>query len=172
MKPSDVSTRVGISAVTVRSWSNQFARFMSPTGAGGDGRHRDFSDADVRVMNYIKSEKARGQSGDEIAASLETLQSNSALDDLPMPDESHHSDVAMLPVAAAEEARKLLLAQIATLENRVNNLERQLSSEQAGRRADCEKLLREMGDMQSDLSEAKTLLKLYRKRGRIDGDDE
>lgn len=172
MKPSDVSTRVGISAVTVRSWSNQFARFMSPTGAGGDGRHRDFADSDIRVLNYIKTEKARGQSGEEIVASLEALQANGALDDLPMPDESHHSDVAMLPVAAAEEARKLLLAQIAMLESRASGLERQLSAEQAGRRADNEKLLREMGGLQSDLSEAKTLLKLYRKRGRIDGDED
>lgn len=171
MKPSDVSTRVGISAVTVRSWSNQFAPFMSPTGAGGDGRHRDFSDVDVRVMFYIKTEKARGQTGEEIAQSLTLLQENGGLEDLPMPDERHLSDVPMLPVAAAEEARKLLLAQIATLENRVGSLERQLSVEQAGRRADTERLLREMTGMQSDLTEARTLLRLYRKRGQIEGDE-
>lgn len=171
MKPSDVSTRVGISSVTVRSWSNQFARFMSPTGAGGDGRHRDFSDVDVRVMYYIKTEKARGQTGDEIAQSLASLQANGALEDLPMPDDRHLSDVPMLPVAAAEEARKLLLAQIATLENRVGSLERQIAAEQAGRRTDNERLLREMNTMQSDLTEARTLLRLYRKRGAIEGDD-
>lgn len=172
MKPSDVSTRVGISAVTVRSWSNQFARFMSPTGAGGDGRHRDFSEVDVRVMHYIKSEKARGQTAEEITQSLLVLQANGGLDDLPLPDESYHSDVAMLPVAAAEEARKLLLAQIATLENRAGGLERQLAIEQDGRRADNERLLREIMSLQSDLAEARTLLKLYRKRNRIEGDDE
>jgi DNA-binding transcriptional MerR regulator len=172
MKPSDVSSRVGISAVTVRTWSNQFARFMSPTGAGGDGRHRDFSEVDIRVMQYIKTEKARGQSGEEITQSLHLLQDNGGLDDLPLPDENHHSDVPMLPVAAAEEARKLLLAQIATLENRAGALERQLMAEQAGRRNDTERMLREMGTLQSDLAEAKTLLKLYRKRNRIEGDDD
>lgn len=171
MKPSDVSSRIGISAVTVRGWSNQFARFMSPTGAGGDGRHRDFSDVDVRVLQYVKTEKARGQSADEISESLALFQANGALEDLPLPHENPHSDVPMLPVAAAEESRKLLLAQIVTLENRSGALERQLSEEQRDRRIDHERLLREIGSLQSDLAEAKTLLKLYRKRNRIEGDE-
>ncbi len=76
----------------------------------------------------------------------------------------------MIPAAAAESAldaeRRALLREVAFLNEHIDKLEHQLVDE----RTDKEKLLRELGDMHGQLSEARTELKLYRS-GRLKPDN-
>jgi DNA-binding transcriptional MerR regulator len=158
MKPSDVATIINVSPVTVRAWSTEFAQWMSPTGAGGDGRHRDFTDTDIKVLFYIKTQKASGRNPDEIAAALTSMQGAGEFNNLPLPNENYHAEMPVLPAAVVDETRRALMRENAMLQERINQLESKLEAQQADR----ERLLRELGDIRADLKVAETLLDLYK----------
>lgn len=171
MKPSEVSAQINIAPTTVRLWSNQFGQFLSASGAGGGGRMRDFTDHDLRVLALVKSMKSQGQTADEIHIALTRMQANGwiALPPLP-PAPVNVASVPMMPTAAADAAldteRRALLREIASLENRVDDLARQLADEQAARRSDLRELMQQVADLRAQLAEAQALNRLY-EAGRL-----
>jgi DNA-binding transcriptional MerR regulator len=74
MKANAVVTALGIADSTVRKYAEQYAEFLSPTGTGGAGRHRDYTDHDVRVLKLIVDMKAGKTSPDDIDVTLRSLQ--------------------------------------------------------------------------------------------------
>lgn len=67
---SDVQALFGISSETVRSWTEEFAEYLSPTATPGTGKHRVFTDEDLRVFAYISSARSAGMDTIEIHVGL------------------------------------------------------------------------------------------------------
>lgn len=159
MKPSDVSSMIGVSSVTIRKWSNEFASYLSPTGAGGDGRHRDFTETDVRVLKVIKELRDGGRTRRDIETALETAIAQGTINDVPLPDGSlRTAKVPMIPTAAADAALNMsnssLLREIAFLEARIQEMKDEraaIEAQMKEERFEREKLLREIGQSRSDL---------------------
>ncbi|MCR6483990.1 MerR family transcriptional regulator [Amycolatopsis sp. OK19-0408] len=63
--PGKVAELLGVSPVTLRSWS---ARYGIGPSAGGAGRHRRYSDADVRRLQHMQRLVSRGMPVREAAA--------------------------------------------------------------------------------------------------------
>src|SRR5215207_369302 len=76
MKPTELARWLGISPATIRLWAGgEFARYLSPTGAGGDGRWRVFSEQDARIMALVNTMKQQGIQRAELHAELQRLES-------------------------------------------------------------------------------------------------
>jgi DNA-binding transcriptional MerR regulator len=170
MKPSEVARILEIAPTTVRAWSTEFSDMLSAGGAGGDGRFRDFTDDDLRILYFIQQEKRSSVPAAEIHESLRQMQARDFVGLPYVPERPSVARVPMIPAAAAESAldaeRRALLREVAFLNEHIDKLEQQLVAE----RADKEKLLRELGDMHGQLSEARTELKLFRS-GRLKPDN-
>ncbi len=59
-----------VTAETIRSWTEEFSDYLSPTANPGKGRHRIFSDEDMQVFAYIQERKKQGAVFDQIHAEL------------------------------------------------------------------------------------------------------
>ncbi len=59
-----------ITAETVRTWSQEFAEFLSPTANPGKGRNRIFTEKDMQVFSLVSELKARGLTYEDIHAAL------------------------------------------------------------------------------------------------------
>jgi DNA-binding transcriptional MerR regulator len=170
MRPSEAANLLKIPASTIRTWTLQYQEFLSPTGGGGTGRWRSFNDIDLRILHHIDSLKRSGATGEEVVQALRHLQSMDWQDLPPLPDAPQTANFPVVPAAAAHAAldseRRSLLREIVTLQQNVENLASQLAEEQAARRADNERLLRELTEKERRLAETETLLKLY-ESGRL-----
>ena len=166
MKPSEVARILRIAPTTVRAWSAEYADVLSPGGAGGDGRFRDFNDQDLRILYFIQQEKRSSVPGDEIHEALRQMQARD-FEGLPyVPERPNVAEVPMVPAAAADSAlgaeRRALLREIAFLEERVGRLEEKLGEE----RSTSDERLREIVDLNGKLQRALALVELY-EQGRI-----
>ncbi|MEO8397950.1 MAG: MerR family transcriptional regulator, partial [Chloroflexota bacterium] len=160
---------------TIRLWSDKdhFRDYLSPTGAGGDGAHRDFTDDDLRVLYFVKQQKDVGRHTDDIKSSLASMQTRDVLYGLPLPGVRMEAEVAVVPAALVDETRRALLHEVGTLQNTVRELKDEIASkdakfelERADRRAEHERLLREISTLESRLSRTETMLELY-ESGRL-----
>ncbi len=179
MKPSDVAVMLGLGRSTVTAWtSHEYKQYFSASAQGGQGRGRNFTDTDVRIMYALKVMKDDNTPPDSNHERLHRWQAND-WNELPdMPDApANFASVPMVPVAAAETAlsteKRSLMREIAMLQERVE----QLLADRAVDRAEVTALLREIGDLRAghereigdvraELREAQTLLKLY-EQGRL-----
>lgn len=172
MKAGDVARLLDVAVSTIRTWSaGEFRDYLSPTAQGGTGNTRNFSERDVRLLHLVNIRKQAGYSTADVHAELRELQANDWHDLPALPESpSNVATVPMVPTAAADSAiqseRRSLLREVAALEKRVADLAEQLASEQASRREDVERLLRELSDKERRLSEMETLVKLY-EAGRL-----
>jgi DNA-binding transcriptional MerR regulator len=132
MRPSEVAAMIGIAASTIRAWSvGEFKPYLSPTGQGGEGRARNLTEHDVRVLNLIATMKHEGARVEHIHGQLRALQANDWEELPPLPDAPVNvASVPMVPAAAADKAldaeRRSLLREIARLEERIEALEGRL----------------------------------------------
>lgn len=170
MKPHDVAFRLKIATSTVRLWSAEYREFMSPHAAGGGGRHRSFTELDIRVLYFIKEAKDRNQRYEEIEPVLRQLRENSWADLPYIAEEPNMASVPMVPEAAAhgalEAERRSLLREITFLHDQFREREEayreQLQSKDVQLREQHERiatLMREIGEVDVEL-------KLYRS-GRL-----
>lgn len=95
----DVTEFFNITHETVRVWSNEFARHLSPGATPGDGRHRRFTQDDIRVFSLVSELKARRMTFMDIHASLDAGQRG----DLPSKDE--------VGIVVAEYQQKMMALQ-------------------------------------------------------------
>ncbi|MBZ0291640.1 MAG: MerR family transcriptional regulator [Anaerolineae bacterium] len=63
-----------IAAETVRNWCDEFERHLSPTANPGKGKHRNFTEDDMRVFALIAELKNQGLSYDEVHLALDNGQ--------------------------------------------------------------------------------------------------
>jgi DNA-binding transcriptional MerR regulator len=155
MKPHEVASILEIGGSTVRAWSNEFKQYLSPGAQGGDGRYRDFTDNDVRIISYINQMKKASTPLDEVHLILKKMQLDGWRDlpDLPSGPPSVAS-VPVIPQVALDVEKRSLLREIATLQNRVEQLEDRLQGEQERAMERQESLLREVAELRAQLAEA------------------
>jgi DNA-binding transcriptional MerR regulator len=67
---SHITKLFGVSPQTVRNWSEEYSRYLSPLAAPGRGRNRTFSEDDFRVFALVAAMKRDGATNDDIHASL------------------------------------------------------------------------------------------------------
>ncbi|MEO8391504.1 MAG: MerR family transcriptional regulator, partial [Chloroflexota bacterium] len=169
VKIGEVADQLGVTTQTLRNWVKRpaLSPLFSPGANGVPGNPADFTESDFILLNSVRVLMDRDKGAwDKVEALLvdgwrETL----------LPERAAvvavNNNAAMQLAARAQSADDQRIA----LTERVAGLERRLSAEQDRHRDDVERLAREIGDAKGELAEANLLLKLYRKRGRIDGDD-
>lgn len=167
MKPSEVASRIGIAATTVRAWTaGEFKQYMSPGGRGGDGSGRNLTEQDARILARIAYLKDNGARADEIHVDLQRMAANDWVDLPDLPEVPGSQRVAVVPRSTAETAlsaeRRALLTEIARLEKHLEDSEKRLDKAHD----ENQKLLREIGDMREKIGELATELRLY-KAGRL-----
>lgn len=162
MKPSEIARRLQVAPTTIRLWSREYADYLSPGGAGGDGRFRSFNEHDLRVLHFVQMQKRASVPPNEIRLALENMKVRD-WDGLPfLPVQSDTSLVPVVPEEVMVQERRVLLRDIALLQSRVEQLESKLDTE----RSDKERLLREIAEMTGKLKEAELMNRLY-EEGRI-----
>jgi DNA-binding transcriptional MerR regulator len=127
MKPHEVANLIGVDSSTIRNWSREYADFFSAQAAGGEGRHRSFTDLDVRLVFYISQLKRSNFTKDEIALALQQVRADSWETLPPLPDSQPSARVPVVPAAAADAAleseRRSLMREIAMLQDRIEKME-------------------------------------------------
>lgn len=64
------ATELGVSLNTLKRWAKDFAPFLTPAGALGDGANRHFEGDDVQMLHHIKEQLAGGLSTEEVIEQL------------------------------------------------------------------------------------------------------
>ena len=155
MKTKDLADWLGVATGTIRSWtSGEFRRYLSHTAQGGQGRTRNFTETDARIIALVAALKDQGTPKNEIHTTLQRLQAEDWQDLPPMPAAPPgHGPVPMVSKDAAETAlstqRASLLRQVAILEERNERLEAQL----ADAHADNAKIQTELAQTRETLGE-------------------
>ena len=68
--PADIQQLTGKKRETIRKWSQDFAKWLTPGARPATGGHRVYEDSDLKVFMFIKSMADRNISLDEIALVL------------------------------------------------------------------------------------------------------
>jgi DNA-binding transcriptional MerR regulator len=142
-----------VSKETVRNWSQEFSEYLSPTASPAAGRHRQYTDDDLRVFALIHEMKAEGQLFEDIRASLANGQ------------RGHVPEAETHDIIAAEPRQQLMLLQGRVLELE-QEVERLRESEKV---AITERALRQRAEEQ--LVDAQKLIgDLYKQIGRLEAE--
>lgn len=167
MTPDDAHKLTGVGRSTITGWtSREFKDYFSPTAQAADGRARDLTEHDVRLLVFLKQETDARRTRPQIMEALRQLQANDWRDLPDIPYGSQSAVVPVVPSAAADAAitseRRVYLAQIDVLQKQLE----QAQQEAQTARQQHEPLLREIGDLKADLARAQLMLELY-ESGRI-----
>jgi DNA-binding transcriptional MerR regulator len=149
MKPSVAAATLGIAESTIRKYATDYGDFLSPAGAGGDRKHRDFDERDVRVLKLIRDMYAAGTNADDMDVTLQSLKS-SDWERLPQLDETARS-IVPAPGALMEANRHNDL-----LQGEINVLREQLEKAEARNAADRQEVI----DLQRKLAQAELRIEL------------
>ena len=170
MKIGEVADQLGVTTKSVLNWVKRpaLSELFSAGAAGVPGNPADFNEADFLLLNSIRAlmDLEKG-AWDKVEAQIVDGWREPLL-----PERAAavavNSQAAMQLAARAKSAED----QLPALAERVTDLQQRLDASLESHRADVERLTREIGDAKAKVAENELLLKLYRKRGRIDGDDE
>ena len=127
MKVKEVSDTLQVSAQTVRNWASDFAHLLGPAASPEPGGVRQFSEADLRILNGVKFLKAQGFEYPEIKAKLSEA-SPEDFADLPIPEPPARGGSLEVPVFRIMED---LRTENAELRGRNIDLERKLAKIEA-----------------------------------------
>jgi DNA-binding transcriptional MerR regulator len=178
MKTKELADWLGLADSTVRVWSrDEFKPYLSATAKGGEGRTRHFNDLDARIIAMIAVLKNEGNSSDDIHRVLQQLQKQDWQDLPPMPPGPPDAGpIAMMPREVAETAvstqRAALMREISLLQDRVDILSEQLTTEREKRdevQRDLLETKERLGELRGQVSEAgskQELLERERNRER------
>ena len=64
------ATELGVSLNTLKRWAKDFAPFLSPAGALGDGENRRFEEEDLQMLQHVKEQLNGGLSTEEVIEQL------------------------------------------------------------------------------------------------------
>ncbi len=117
-QPKHIQQVLGKSAETVRSWSVEFAEFLSAEANPSSG-HRRYTDEDLQVLSYVNYRKAEGATQEQI------------VDELAGGQRADPPQEPAAVVAASERGEITLLhVRLAEAEQRIHDLEQQLAEAQ------------------------------------------
>lgn len=111
-----VAALYDVAIETVRTWSQEFEHFLSPTANPGRRRQRMFTREDMQVFDLIASMKQDGATYEDIHAALKSGQRGQAPGT--PPDE--------LQVAIAADDRRVILAENDQLKRRIETLHQEI----------------------------------------------
>lgn len=114
MKPNELSHLIGVSPNTVRRWTGEYRKYLTPTAAPHRGQPRVLAEHDARVMMYIAARREAGDTQDAITASLDAMQDDDWHDLPQLPAEWADPDATMPVALAAVRSRDI--ASIAVLQ--------------------------------------------------------
>ncbi|MEP7293914.1 MAG: MerR family transcriptional regulator [Chloroflexota bacterium] len=155
LKANAVVTALNIADSTVRKYATEYNEFLSPSGMGGGGRHRDFTEHDVRVLKLIRDMKYEHVNNDDIDTTLRSLQAG-GWERLPALD-ANSKAIMPAPSAVLDASRR----------NDVLQREIELLREMLERAEDrAQTFLVDRDDLVKKLAAAETMLKLY-EEGRL-----
>lgn len=155
MKSSAVVAALDMADSTLRKYANQYKEYLSSDGAGGSGRHRDYTEHDVRVLKLIRDMKLQNVADEDIDVTLRSLQAG-GWDRLPALDD-HVQSIIPQPGAliAANADRSAMQREIDLLREMLEKSD-----------ADREKLLGKIEDLQRQIGEQSVELRFWRE-GRL-----
>ena len=113
----EVAAYYGFAEQTIRKWTIEFEEYLSPTANPGNGKNRDFTVADLEVIDLIAEHKKRQDTYESIHLSLKSGQRGKA------PDLTDRD----LQVLAATEGEKKASLEIATLQRTIIDLTERLN---------------------------------------------
>lgn len=73
MKPVDAAKLLNLHDSTLRRYSIDYSAYLSPSGAPVAGHHREYTDRDLQVLNYIQEMKSKRVTPEEIIETLEMM---------------------------------------------------------------------------------------------------
>lgn len=145
-----VQSLFDISSETVRQWATEFARHLSANANPGEGRHRQFTEDDMRVFSLISQMKSDNLTFADIQASLDSGQ----LGDVPdIPADE-------LQIMLATEQGRQLAKQIEGLQSMLGQLREErdsllpLRDENIRLKSDVENRDTQIGDLNTKLEKA------------------
>jgi DNA-binding transcriptional MerR regulator len=80
----EVAARFEVSLETVRTWSKEFARHLSPKATPKPNRHRAFTRDDLTVFALVSELRSQGMRFEDIHANLSAGQRGTLPDELPI----------------------------------------------------------------------------------------
>jgi DNA-binding transcriptional MerR regulator len=161
MKSGEVGKLLGIDRSTVKNWTDRpelTSFFTEPARRGGD-LQREYDQADILVINTIRTERQRGAKWSDIADLLKTGYRDA---DLPL----SASTVEMTPAETFAKSLQLqierdrAMEQVAQYKDMLEAKERELEAAHQSKAAETERLMREIGDLREQIGGLKMQIKM------------
>jgi len=142
-----------ISPQTVRAWANEFAQYLSVDASPSLGRHRVFTEDDLKVFALVKEMKDEKKLYDDIHLSLQS----GARGEMPsLPDDDLVDLVATKQGIQLLNNLRMLMAKMSEIDRRFNQLESTVKD-------------REVQDLRQQLKENQDeKMELMRQIGRLE----
>jgi excisionase family DNA binding protein len=155
-----VASLLRVSRETIRTWSDEFMGNLSAYASPGDGKHRQFSDEDVKVLAFVAQMKRMGRTYEEVHSALNS-------------GEWEKMDLADLPINGSGRSIVELQTQITELEGQLDTISRErdealtAAAIDRARREDAEKRAADLQARVDDLIAERAVLK-YRLEKQAD----
>lgn len=128
MKIGALARSLGVPVPTLRRWTQEFADGLSPEARGGDGRPRDFSPRDQRLLRQVKDLLADREM--TYARARQRLREDGLLNGAAAPSEAAPAEAGPASEAEREAAERFVATIVERLllpwTQRIEQAERQL----------------------------------------------
>ena len=174
METKELADLLNVVPNTIRRWTEEYHRFLSPTAHPPKGKNRVLTLHDARVLHYIKAARDTGQAPETIMARLESMMADDWRNLPDVPPEWDNPAETMTVVAAADRAydlaalavaqRELEMVQQAlqeasaraeNAELRVKDLEAEIATQRATESVAREEFHQQLHTAQIELSQAR-----------------
>jgi DNA-binding transcriptional MerR regulator len=161
MRSGEVGKLLGIDRSTVKNWTDrpELTKYFTESARRGVELQREYDQADILVINTIRTERQRGAKWSDIAALLETGYRDA---DLPL----SASTVEMTPAETFAKSLQLQIERdramelVAQYKDMLETKERELEAAHQAKAAETERLMREIGDLREQIGGLKMQIKI------------
>jgi DNA-binding transcriptional MerR regulator len=159
-----------VSSQTIRTWADEFQEYMSPSASPEPGRHRQFTEEDLRVFALIKELKGQGKLYEDIHASLKA----GSRGDLPtLPPDDMVDIVATQQGLALLQQFQSLIQRVETLDSEVKSMRESLKAERVQElKEELEKARSDKMEMMRKIGRLEALLEIEREKNAQPDSDE
>jgi DNA-binding transcriptional MerR regulator len=109
MRPKEVQTQLGVSAPTLRTWSVQFAQYLSPGAQSsvteaGTYTQRRYDDSDLVVFRQIQTLLERGLTYEQVDQALTSDPTGEIVEDAPLDVSAAIATNLAIPIPSADDS--------------------------------------------------------------------
>lgn len=128
MQPNDLARLMGITSNTIRRWTAEFYKYLSPQASPPKGKPRIYGEHDQRVFHFIKAARDKNKPLETIHAQLESMHADNwrGLPDIP-PEWREQAETMPVSLAASKAYD---LAQMAVLQRDLEHTRAELETAQ------------------------------------------